>query len=1233
MKKFLKIICFVILGIIAILYITFLFVLPKVVDINQYKADIQKIIKEQANIDFECEGMSLVTTPALGAGIKTGSINISLPDGSNLLSADGIKAVVSIPKLLLLTVKVPCFEIYNPNLNIEILETGEDYKIVKLIEDILNKNKAATFAEKPAEKAEKFTFNPEWIKIIIPNVKLNNYKLQIIDLASKHYLDLHGEQLVLGYFNGKRVKIKTNSELFSDENKNITANIDINTVLPEPAPKLDKEDDPAERIDIPFINPVTAYQNYDLKANIDSKIRINKNKQGKISSFGHFNIENLTVKFSTVRLPESYLRVKTFGTNVDLDTDIYTTKEENLHLFGKLNYGKHPKLDISLQAKTIKFENLLTLTKAIFESLQIPNEINQYKAKGGLIADCNIKSNFKKLKSSGFIKIADGGLIVRDLGEILSKMNINLIFDNNALNIKDSSLYIQNSPVKIQGLIDKKSYTDISIITENIHVPLLFDAFAPKEIRNDFNLKSADVSSSLTVNGKMKKAVAKADFTLNNLDFADRQNTFNIKNKMFNAGFDYSAKNKTLTGDINNIDLKILFPKTGSNVSLPETTIKIQDKNIILEEDVIKFNDKSSVKYSGNILNYERLSNIDFKMNGNINTDDLIKFIGQEMKPFMNAKGTIPLEILFSGNRNKQTLLAQIFPDDSAYITPLNFTRLQSLKTLLRTKIDFKPNRIKIKDTGFYTRAYVYDEKGNETVILNKIIGIDGTIENDTINLLKIDIPKNQDCNLQIFPKSMFTLNSGKLFLYGKTDSPLFKGNLRIEKLYIPEILTGLSSASLNFKEDRLNINLDKIMLADSDINIKGKLSLIPDIVSNIYDLDINSDYLNIDDINTVSAKAMSYMPEGETSNTSSNTNSIPVIVHNGIVNMNKIVTGNIELKNTKTDLTVAKNILALRKLSTDIFKGKVNGNIYIDLISMLIDTDLTGSDIDVEKALLDSSGMKDSLSGTADFTSKLLINGAAATPEAQMAGINGDVDFTVTNGQFGPFGKLENLILAENIRESQFFQTALGGIINSLATIDTTHFSELTGHVSLKDGMCNIDPITSKGNVMNLHILGNFDLLKNYADMKVRVKLTSVISSLLGPLNAINPINIMSSTASLNVVTAKAFSLFCETVTEEELAILPKFSNSYEDFSATKFQLGVRGDVAKPFTLIKSFKWLATQAQFDSAQEFTSALPDPTEESQATNIEEAIQEAKALEAEKKTLKYKIKNFFKRKKK
>ena len=166
---------------------------------------------------------------------------------------------------------------------------------------------------------------------------------------------------------------------------------------------------------------------------------------------------------------------------------------------------------------------------------------------------------------------------------------------------------------------------------------------------------------------------------------------------------------------------------------------------------------------------------------------------------------------------------------------------------------------------------------------------------------------------------------------------------------------------------------------------------------------------------------------------------------------------------------------------------------------------------------------------------------------------------------------------------------------------------------MNFEDGICYIDPITSSGDILALHLFGNFDLLQNKIDMKVRARMASLVSNLLGPLNAINPVNLVNSAASMNVVTAKAFSLFCETVSADEISVLPSFANSYVDNSATKFQIVVRGDVAKPLTLVKSFKWLATQMEFAKAEEFAESLPEQDEDSKATTIEELIEEQESF--------------------
>ena len=217
MKNFLKITGFVVLGIVLAAYLCFLFVLPNVVDLNQYKPLVKDLAKEQGRVDVDFDNAKVITTPLLGAGVKLDNVSVKLPDGSILFAADGIKTRISVPSLLLLTVKVSCFEVEKPFINLEIADDNVDYKVVKLVEDILNENKEKTLGE---EKVVTQTwFNPAWIRIKVPCAKLKNYKVLVNDVKRGHYLDLHGEELRAGYFNGKVAKLKTYAELFSDKNK------------------------------------------------------------------------------------------------------------------------------------------------------------------------------------------------------------------------------------------------------------------------------------------------------------------------------------------------------------------------------------------------------------------------------------------------------------------------------------------------------------------------------------------------------------------------------------------------------------------------------------------------------------------------------------------------------------------------------------------------------------------------------------------------------------------------------------------------------------------------------------------------------------------------------------------------------------------------------------------------------------------------------------------------------
>lgn len=1228
MKKFLIFAVSALGLILAGLYLAFLFYLPKAVDLNEYKPLIQEIAKEQANIDVNFENPQIVTTPSLQAGFKTGEISIKLPDGSVLFSADSLQGRISLPSLILLTVKVSCAEVISPRINLDI-ENGEQFKVVRLVEDILNKQKNAP----PKEEVQPLPFDPSIIKIKVPNAKITDYKAVINDLKSGHSLTLTGEKLTAGYNNGKTARIKTYARLLSDDKTNITANVNISSFIP-PAKPADPDDDPAEKIELPFVNPVLIYRDYDLKSNIDTKLKIRQNENGLITLKGYFNIDNTTMNLSGLQLPESYIKSKFYGTCADLDTNIFLAKNQNINLKGKIGYGKKPFADISLITERIFFNDMIILSKALLDTLHIKNDLASLKGNGYWAANTQIKTDLKKIQSKGCI-IARNGSISNGITKLVfDKINANLIFQDNMLKVVDTHTYINGNVLKAEGQIDSDSTADLKIHSEKLPLPGLFLAFAPSDLKKSFILSSGNLSLDGRLQGELKKSLITASVTLKDFVISDKNNSMIIGNEKLIAGI--VSDLATLDGNIINKNLSLTLPLTGSIIRNPKLEIKLDENDINVKPFELLVNSNSKINLLGSISSYSSSPLIDLKADGHLNSVDLRRFAGHDAEPFIDAQGNIPVKVKITGNDKKQSIIAQLKSDAQNYITPVHIQSMQGKQSILQAKIDYKGDRVHIRNTGFYTGTSLFgDDLALNTQNAKEVFKVSGTIVNlntaePFINLIRISIPEEINAKLTAFTNSNLKAN-GRLLIFGKLASPLMRGSFKVKDLRIPEIFLTMDEADINLSGKNIVLAVRRLLLNGSDINITARTDINPHPQFTLSRLDVRSRFIDLDRLMKVPEALAKYtappLPSSKTQ-----TADIPVVIRNGLINMRRIKTGEIIATNTTGRISMSNNNFFLNNLRTTAFDGIIRGDITANLITTALQIRTRGTGLNVEKALLALANMKDTLSGDLAFRTDITLSGS--TMEEQMKSLKGTVTFAMTDGQLGPFGKLENMILAENIRESQFFQTALGGVINNLATVDTSHFSLMNGQILFDNGIAHINPITTIGNVMCLHISGDFNLLENTTDMKVRAKLGSVIANMLGPIAQLNPINLVQATPGLNVVMAQAFSLFCEQLTPEESAAIPNLPTKLDDNMATKFQIVLRGDVAKPMSLIKSFKWLALASEIEQAQNFVSTLPDPSIVEDPNNATiEAILKAQGLQAkEDAKLTNKLIRFFKKKK-
>lgn len=1219
MKKFLIYTACVICSILFLAYLAFLFYLPNAIDLNAYLPELKKIVKEQANIDLDIKNPKISTSPLLQAGIKADEIAAKLPDGSTILETDGVKVRISLPNLLFLTVKVSCVEIHNPKIYLEIFN-GEQFKVVRLVEDILNQKKNEPEKEIPPSK-----FDVSMIKIKVPSTKISNYTILADDTKSGHKLTLRGDNLDLGYNNGKTARLKTYAELLNDDKTNVTMKLNVDTFIP-PAKEKDPDDDPAEKIEIPFVNPVLVYRDYNLETDVDLNVKIRTNKQGKINAKGYADIKNLTMNLSGLQLPYSYLRADMFGDAVEIDTNIAVKNEQEINLKGKAGFGENPYISLNFFTDKIYFNDLIILSKAFLDTLHIRNNLAYLKAEGYVVGRGKFYSNLKKIKSEGSVIARDGYISNGRTNLVFDKINANLIFDDNVLRIVDTQTLVNGSILKAEGKIDADSYSDITVHSENLPLPGLFNAFAPSNVRHSISLNSGTISVDAKVQGMLRQPVAYANIILNNLGL--RNETMAITDEKLVAGIVTDTKN--VDGSIVNKNFSFVLPKTSSKIQNPDMLIKLTDSDVSILPTKILVNDNSKLDLKGEIHNYSTLPLIKINADGYLNARDLRKFAGLEAEPFIAAIGNLPFKAIVSGTDKKQEFAVQLKSDINNYITPVDIDSMAGKESILQAKIFNKKDGMQIRKTGLYTEIKGFSDdlddnlKGAKTVL-----EVSGTIMNNPkpfINMLKLEIPEELQGKISAFGHSRFK-TSGHLLLFGRAESPIMRGNFKISELSVPEILTSMNMLDVSLLNKNIDLNIRQLLLNGSDLNINLRTDINPHPIFTISRLNLSSRLINVDTITKVFEALDKYLVKS--AGTQSEKSDIPVLLRNGVLRVQTLKTGNINITDTTGRMSLRDNNLFLNELKSSVFDGILTGDIVMNLQDMLVSVKTQGEDINVEKALLDSANVKDALTGNMYFVTDLSLD--VKNPEDIMKNISGNVIFRIDDGQLGPFGRLENMILAENIRESAFFQTALGGVINNLATIDTSRFKTLDGVVIFNEGIAKIAPIITSGNVMSLHIAGDFDLLKNTADMKVRAKLGAVTANLLGPLAQLNPINLVQATPGLNVVMAKTFFLFCEQLTPEETAALPHLSDDTDDKLASKFQIVLRGDVSKPLTLVKSFKWLALASEIEQAQNFVNTLPDPSIAGDGDNItlEEIMQAQQAKEKEDAKLINRTKRFIK----
>lgn len=1167
MRKILKGMLIFIGGIILLTYLLFLVIPPIFINPVNYKSDIQQVVTEACGLNLDFKKARIITTPLLGVGLKADGLSVAMLDKKEIFSSQKAVVRLSLPSLLFKTVKITCFDVENPTVNFNINKSGTQYEVI----DYFNERNKNTNSVNSDEQTSSVSSGLDEWKFKLDKLKITNFNINVKDKKSGKRLRLYGNEFWAS-FDGKTLHVKTMPELYYDETKNVVADIDLKTYIPKfEAVETTESPEPAE-----FINLVEMYGKYDLKTNIKVHADV-KEEENKPNISGDIEVKDLTIKVGNLQLPSSYFILKTKGNTSDIDTKIFLSENSSAAVNGTIKHCKKFNADLNIKTDKIYFENVVRLAEAVLNSFSIKNELAFVSAKGFLEADVKVMTDLKRLSTDGIVSIAGGSLIDKKSGLNISNLNSKLLFAENMLKITETQTLVNGTPFKANGTIDENTNVDIKVFTDNLPLKNLYGMFAPKDITKAYALNSGNLGLNIHLSGKLEALKADVKTVISNLSIKDKVNNIYISDGRCNV--DISTDMKTFNGNISNNNLIVSAPSFMTKIYNPSLKATFDADKISILPSVATLNGNSKLTLSGDVKNYAKKPDINIVANGSLLSSDLKKLAGKDVAPYLKAAGSIPVKLSVSGDDKKQNVLVKLYGTSTNYVTPIDFKQAVGKTSVLLINADISNNKIDLSKTGLYTGANLNGADGIELVSVSGGINLD---KNMTLNNIKIISKGSQPIGICAFNKSNAVADVN-ITVSGTAVKPVLSGSINANDVNIPELLTKVQNGSVKlcnktFSFDLKNLNLNGSSL---DVNGVGLLDYKPTVT--LTDFNLLSDYINADKAMKV-AEASAKVPALSAGNSTAAT-VLPVKINSGAINIKKLSSGAIVAEDISSKMSLAKNVLYLTKLNAKAFEGSFNSDISMNIFTSVMKIKASGSNMNADKTITACAGMKGAVFGTLGFNADITLKGADYIQ--QMKTLNGKADFTITNGQFGTLGRFETFLRADNLVSNAFIATKAGTLINKVSPHNTAEFDNLKGKVTFRNGLMSISEIASAGKNMSMYIIGKMNLVNNNADMTVLGRISPQITSLLGPLYQLNPVNILKSYDSTwAIVTVGILKSLNQAGTPAEINKIPSLIPYQNDELTSKFIVKINGNVEKPQKIIKSFKWLSAQNDINQAEQ-----------------------------------------------
>lgn len=864
----------------------------------------------------------------------------------------------------------------------------------------------------------------------LPDAEIKNYNITYRNKNTGENYYLEGQNLELRKISKfKNFKLQTQGVFSVNNKKFISYDLAISPQLeiPDFEKKFDVEEIISQIVELDFHSDIIA----DLK--------IFKTSDDIIQASGFVNIDNISVLDPAQKSAKSFIYLTFLGDKASILSNIYTSQDKKVYIEGMLNNSKKPNLDLKVKTDEIQIGDL-------FKKVKVLADLSRFKkiksVNGQLNANFMIKGDLNKLKSNGYLKIANANVVADGLN--IENINSEIDFNNNSVNIVNAIGYANKAPITLRGKIDKK--IDIELLMNKVGLQYL----CPEK----YGVKKGIISLIVNFSGTLQNFIHKEKVQID--DLLVSKNGFEIS--LDTLKYD---TNKSNTAYLTNINCNNTYTET---IKIPSMKLIFNDENIKIPNTDI-FMDNSKLTAFADVSSINKELNFNTVIKGFVNSKDI--------KQFNTISAQYPVNLNINGGRNSQNINAQVL-----FEKPLFFDD----PTLLNLVAKLDKKTLKFEDLSMLSFSGNFADDFKQNIKGVKKIIITGFIENFTEPLLKnIRLFVPQQLNIHV--SDTIAQVKGDLFINGVWNKPEIVGQISVANLFNQQMQMTLNNATFDFNKNNMLINAPMLKLGDTSLSVTG--NMVTEFAEKLTfkALHIKSKYLNTDTILMYKDLPI--------------TKGLPIEVIDGKFYSERILaniySSPLYLTAFSSNFVLKNDLLSLSNIASEMFNGKLAGSLDFNLKDERFNSNLMARNVSAAPIFDVISNRKETISGTMDFD--MTLSGDLASKNS----LNGDIKFIVNNGKMSTLGKLEHLLYAQNVIADSMLRTSLSVVTKAITLKDTGLFKYLRGNVTLENGVANINMLQSQGPLMALFIKGQYHPQTDYAKLTVLGRLSDEIVSGLG--------------------------------------------------------------------------------------------------------------------------------------